>query len=181
MPWSWTAILTWGGLRGGLSMVLALSLPAALADRDTVVTMTFGVVVVSILVQGLTMPWLIRRLGVIEPHDQAHAGDTAHLLAARAAIVALREDAIADEEVRTRLLEWGEARARQAGDAVAEPTRSAAIRAEERRLHTIMLHAEKAAILDALRMGAITDDIGEEQLRAIDGRLVDLHDASHEA
>lgn len=47
---SWK-VLTWGGLRGGISVALALSLPAS-AQRDTVVAITYGVVVFSILVQG---------------------------------------------------------------------------------------------------------------------------------
>lgn len=48
------AILTWGGLRGGISVALALSVPAGGA-RATIVATTNGVVVFSILVQGLTV------------------------------------------------------------------------------------------------------------------------------
>jgi len=50
---SWK-VLTWGGLRGGISVALALSIPAGPA-RDTVVALTYGVVVFSILVQGLSI------------------------------------------------------------------------------------------------------------------------------
>ena len=56
---SWR-VLTWGGLRGGISVALALSLPLG-ADRDTVVSLTYGVVVFSILVQGLSIGYLTRR------------------------------------------------------------------------------------------------------------------------
>jgi CPA1 family monovalent cation:H+ antiporter len=55
-------ILTWGGLRGGISVALALSLPAG-AHRDAIITVTYGVVVFSILVQGLTLSRLLRRWG----------------------------------------------------------------------------------------------------------------------
>lgn len=64
IPPRWTAVLAWSGLRGSLSMVLALSLPAAMPQRDLVVTMTVGVVVLSILIQGLTVSPLLERLGV---------------------------------------------------------------------------------------------------------------------
>ncbi len=58
-------VLWWGGLRGALGLALALSLPAALALRNDIVVVTFGVVAFSIIVQGLTMPLLLRRLGFL--------------------------------------------------------------------------------------------------------------------
>ena len=54
------SILTWGGLRGGLAVALALALPAS-AARETILTMTYAIVVFSILVQGLTMKPLLRK------------------------------------------------------------------------------------------------------------------------
>jgi CPA1 family monovalent cation:H+ antiporter len=60
-------ILTWGGLRGGVSVALALSIPAQLADgapvpeREIVLSITYVVVVVSIVAQGLTIGRLLRR------------------------------------------------------------------------------------------------------------------------
>ena len=56
------AILTWGGLRGGISVALALSLPSG-APRDAIITVTYAVVIFSILVQGLTLSRLLRRAG----------------------------------------------------------------------------------------------------------------------
>ena len=63
-PASWAAVLTWGGLRGGLSMVLALSLPADFPHRELILHMTFGVVLLTLLVQGLTIKPLLRRVGL---------------------------------------------------------------------------------------------------------------------
>ncbi len=54
-------ILTWGGLRGGISVALALSLPAG-PERETILTVTYILVVFSIVVQGLTLPRLMRRI-----------------------------------------------------------------------------------------------------------------------
>jgi CPA1 family monovalent cation:H+ antiporter len=52
-------IMTWGGLRGGISVAMALSLPSAL-PRDAILAVTYTVVVFSILVQGLTIGKLVR-------------------------------------------------------------------------------------------------------------------------
>ena len=54
-------ILTWGGLRGGISIALALSLPVGF-ERDVLLAITYGVVVFSILVQGLTISPFLRKL-----------------------------------------------------------------------------------------------------------------------
>jgi len=54
-------VMTWGGLRGGISVALALSLPAS-PERDLILAITYVVVVFSIIVQGLTMDKLVKRL-----------------------------------------------------------------------------------------------------------------------
>jgi monovalent cation:H+ antiporter, CPA1 family len=56
-------ILWWGGLRGALALALALSLPASLPFAYDIRIATFGVVIFSVLFQGLTMPLLLRKLG----------------------------------------------------------------------------------------------------------------------
>jgi monovalent cation:H+ antiporter, CPA1 family len=61
LPEGSSRVLTWGGLRGGISVALALSLPPGPA-RDTVLKLTYCVVVFSILGQGLTIGRLVRRV-----------------------------------------------------------------------------------------------------------------------
>jgi len=58
-------ILWWGGLRGALALALALSLPPSLEWRNEIVVAAFGVVVFSVVVQGLTMPPLLRMFGFL--------------------------------------------------------------------------------------------------------------------
>jgi CPA1 family monovalent cation:H+ antiporter len=55
-------VLWWGGLRGALALALALALPTSLPFNNAIIIATFGVVTFSVVVQGLTMPVLMRRL-----------------------------------------------------------------------------------------------------------------------
>jgi CPA1 family monovalent cation:H+ antiporter len=57
-------VLWWGGLRGALALALALSLPASLPYANEIRIAAFGVVVFSVILQGLTMPLLLRKLGI---------------------------------------------------------------------------------------------------------------------
>jgi CPA1 family monovalent cation:H+ antiporter len=61
-------IMTWGGLRGGISIALALSLPPG-AERGVIVAITYVIVAFSILVQGLTISPLVQRLGLAQSHQ----------------------------------------------------------------------------------------------------------------
>lgn len=67
IPLAQQHVLWWGGLRGALALALCLSLPASLPMRDGVVIVTFAVVAFSVVVQGLTMPGLIKALGLRQP------------------------------------------------------------------------------------------------------------------
>ena len=97
IPLSWHAVLVWGGLRGSIALALALSIPMTLApvaapfpDRDLLLTATFGVILFSLLVQGLTMSPLLSRLGLI---DKKSAQQEYETLAARKsmALAAMQE------------------------------------------------------------------------------------------
>ncbi len=57
-------IVAWAGLRGALTIALALALPAVTPERDRLIAMAFGVVLFTLVVQGLSLPLLIRRVGL---------------------------------------------------------------------------------------------------------------------
>lgn len=59
-------VLVWGGLRGALALALALALPASVPEQREIVVVCFAVVAFSIFAQGLTMPWLLRRFGLVD-------------------------------------------------------------------------------------------------------------------
>lgn len=67
-------IMTWGGLRGGISVALALSLPNEIAARDAILTMTYVVVVFSIVVQGLSVGPMIRHVVERQPPPEISDG-----------------------------------------------------------------------------------------------------------
>jgi len=62
IPLRWQHVIVWGGLRGALALALALSLDSTFPERDRMLDLTFGVVVFSILVQGLTIKPLLKIL-----------------------------------------------------------------------------------------------------------------------
>lgn len=72
IPVSWreTVVMWWSGMRGVASVALALAVPlktdagAPFPDRDEIVFIAFGVIIVTLVLQGLTLPSLVRRLGV---------------------------------------------------------------------------------------------------------------------
>ncbi|MDQ0196428.1 cation:proton antiporter [Paenibacillus wynnii] len=65
-PSAWKAILNWGGLKGSLSIALALSLPPSFEGRQDVLVLTFSVVLFSLLAQGLTIKPLAMKLGLTQ-------------------------------------------------------------------------------------------------------------------
>jgi CPA1 family monovalent cation:H+ antiporter len=87
LPRKWSHVLVWGGLRGSLSMVLILTLPADFPGRSFLVTLVFGVVGTSLFLQGLTMQPLLRFLGMMADDEHSeYARARARALALRAAI-----------------------------------------------------------------------------------------------
>jgi CPA1 family monovalent cation:H+ antiporter len=60
------AVLIWGGLRGALTITLALALPAEIANRQLFIAMAFGVVLFTLVVQGVTLGPLIKRTGLAQ-------------------------------------------------------------------------------------------------------------------
>ena len=62
LPASFQHALFWGGLRGALALALALAVPTSVPERGAIIIAAFVVVSFSIVVQGLTMPWLIKQL-----------------------------------------------------------------------------------------------------------------------
>lgn len=103
----------WGGLRGSLSMVLVLSIPDSIAGKEALIAMTFGVVVLSVLVQGSTMGPVVRALGLVDKRSDAMAFMSRCIARLRAisaqqkiyARMAMEEGVHEDSDIATRLHE----------------------------------------------------------------------------
>ncbi len=72
LPRSWLLILFWSGLRGALSLALVLALPLEVPSRETLVVSTYAVVLFTLLIQGISLRWVLTRL--LTQRKQAPAG-----------------------------------------------------------------------------------------------------------
>ncbi|MGI9528102.1 MAG: cation:proton antiporter [Acidimicrobiia bacterium] len=98
------SVLVWGGLRGGVALALALSLPASLPLRELFIAMTGGVVLVTLLLNATTMSTLVHRLGLDRPsRSDEFLEASARLLAIEDARAKLDQLGFHDKIVRSRL------------------------------------------------------------------------------
>jgi CPA1 family monovalent cation:H+ antiporter len=98
-PWQWSAVTSWSGMRGAVSLVAALALPTNFPDRQLILFLTFSVIVATLVVQGLTLPVLIDVLGVHDDGGADREDAKARIKAAEAALARL-EQLVADGAVR---------------------------------------------------------------------------------
>ena len=84
-------IVSWAGMRGVVSLAAAFALPADFPSRDLILFLTFCVIAATLVGQGLTLPWLIRHLGVLAPAGKDAEEVHARLAAVEAAIQRLAE------------------------------------------------------------------------------------------
>jgi NhaP-type Na+/H+ or K+/H+ antiporter len=171
LPWTYPTVLAWAGMRGVVSLAAAFGLPdEGFPQKNVVLFLTFVVVVGTLLIQGLTLPALIRRLGVTGSEGQQdlirEAG--AQHAAANAALARLDQELANDgsvpEDVVSRLREKAEIRQLGAwerlggrgspdGTAIEPPTISF------RRLRRSMIDAERQVFIDLRDRGQIDDEV----------------------
>jgi CPA1 family monovalent cation:H+ antiporter len=85
------AVISWTGMRGVVSLAAALALPAHFPERDLIVFLAFCAILVTLVLQGTTLGWLVNRLGVVEDEATATAPEVA---TARAEIAVAALDAV---------------------------------------------------------------------------------------
>jgi CPA1 family monovalent cation:H+ antiporter len=161
-------IMGWCGMRGIVSLAAALALPAVLADgrpfpyRDLIIFFTFAIIAVTLVLQGLTLPLLIRKLRVSVDWSLREEQLNARNAMSKAAIAAIdalaQQESIAPDLAGRISAEFAEKNA--AGDADASVSEDHARLA--RRLRHAAITAERQELIRVWRENQISDDVLHE-------------------
>ena len=89
--WRVRTVVGWAGMRGAVSLAAALALPSDFPQRDLIVFLTFAVIFATLVLQGLTLPPLIRLLGVTDDDTESREELKARLVATKAALARIEE------------------------------------------------------------------------------------------
>jgi monovalent cation/hydrogen antiporter len=177
--WKGALILSWSGMRGAVSLAAALSIPLAtdagdaFPNRSLIIFLTFTVILGTLLIQGLSLPWLVHWLG-IEDGDGAEKEEAkARLFAAEAALARLEE--LAEEDwVREDTLErlrgmfgFRRERFRSRFDPESDGQVEERSAAFQRLMHEL-LAAERDAVFELRRNRRIDDNVMRRVVRDLD-------------
>jgi CPA1 family monovalent cation:H+ antiporter len=178
-PWRAVTVIGWAGLRGVVSLAAALALPAGFPGRELILFFTFVVILVTLVGQGLTLPAVIRALGLAPEADKAGAEAQARALTAEAALARL-DDLEAEWPTHKPLIDALRAKYEHATShaeerAGAEPGAAEQEQLEHTQIRRELIEAERRAAFDLRERGVIDDDL----LRRIE-RDLDLEELRSE-
>jgi CPA1 family monovalent cation:H+ antiporter len=172
-PWQAPVVIAWAGVRGAVSLAAALALPTDVPQRDLIVFVTFAVILFSLIGPVVTLPGLVRFLGLEDDGGAAREDAKARIRAAEAALARIEEIAAegwANDDSLERAR--GQYRFRTSrfrsrltgdGDGAAEDR---SIRYQ--RLRRELLDAERAAVVALRNEGLITEEVMQRVQRDID-------------
>jgi CPA1 family monovalent cation:H+ antiporter len=158
-------VVGWCGMRGAISLAAALAIPSTIDGHAQVVYLTFVVILVTLVGQGLTLPALVKALGITDAREWSPEEAIARLEAAQTALDRLDEledeERIAEEPLR-RLRELYRARFRQCmavigGEKPPEAAQEQRMRYGE--LRRDLIAAERAAVLGLRNQGKVSQDV----------------------
>jgi CPA1 family monovalent cation:H+ antiporter len=178
-PWQWPVIVGWAGIRGALSLAAALAIPltvrsgAPFPERDRIIFLTFGVILVTLVLQGLTLPVLIRRLGVEDDGSAEREENEARLRAAEAGLDRLEAIAaeqrapqeLIDDLRRHYIHRLRRLRARSDGSFDGRHEEQLQ---QSRQLQRELLDAEHTTVIELRDQGVINDQVLHEIERDLD-------------
>ncbi|MEQ8960598.1 MAG: sodium:proton antiporter [Coleofasciculus sp. C2-GNP5-27] len=189
IPMRWRHILLAGNIKGSLSTALALSLPADLPGRETLLAIVLGIVLVSLVAQGLSLPWMVRHLKLSyrsESYQQIEELQ-AQLMTAKAAqdeLGSLLKTGVLPKSIYEEMRASYQLRVATADRTLREiynqrSENSTENRSDRTKLEAIrrqLLLAEKGALTDALRKRILSDAVVQERIKRIDELLLKLED-----
>ncbi len=181
IPLTWQHLLFWGGMRGGVTLALALSLPIGVPERDTLIVAAFGVVLFTLVVQGLTIRPLVGLLKLVPvarekiPYQETRA----RLLAARAAERRLHELHRAEtitEKVFQQVGEEYENRRRELAETLEQlyQENDTLLSSEIHSVQLEALRAQRSELFDLNRRGVISEHVYRTLTAEIDEQLENL-------
>ena len=164
-------IISWAGMRGVVSLAAAFALPADFPARDLILFLTFCVIAATLIGQGLSLPWLIRHLGVLAPVGGNGEEGHARLAAVEAALRRLEELKHDYPDHLPLIDQLREEYEHEAGHVMPSPGKGPDEAEQElldhRAIRNAVLLAEREAVI-ALRDAGVIND---ETLRAIERDL----------
>jgi CPA1 family monovalent cation:H+ antiporter len=172
-PFRNVVVISWAGMRGIVSLAAALALPTDFPQRDLILFLTFCVILVTLVGQGLTMPFVIRRLGLVDEESIEREEHKARLVAAKAGMARLAE-LEAEEWVITDHIQYLRGKYEQRsqrylgqyhgnGNETTELQAAALLR-----LQRELIQAEFAALIQLRNSGVINDEIMRRVQRELD-------------
>ncbi|MBK1658454.1 Na+/H+ antiporter [Paracraurococcus ruber] len=170
--WRHTAVIGWAGMRGVVSLAAALALPDEIPERDLLVFLAFVAILATLVLQGTTLEWVIRTLGVEAPaHDGGIAPDEAEgrriiAAAALSAIEQFLDDPLEGAIARDILPEYQD-RAGHLHRTASNRGAAAAERSARRRLRLAALEAGREALI----AHAMAGDLHAEGLQKLEQEL----------
>jgi CPA1 family monovalent cation:H+ antiporter len=184
------AVISWAGMRGVVTLAAAFALPRETPERSTLVLAAMTVTVGTLLLQGLSLPWLARSLGVRGPDPREDALQEATILqsSVAAGLKALEDCPDVDDELMETLRERAENRTNIVWERLGQGRSDAAETPSEtyRRVRLLMLGAERAELLRIRDAGTVDQevlvhvlaqlDIEESMLDRIHERTEELRD-----
>jgi CPA1 family monovalent cation:H+ antiporter len=173
--WGWDAatVVSWAGMRGVVTLAAAFLLPASTPQLQLLQLAAFTVVAGTLLLQGSTLPWLIRRMGLIGPDPAEDALQAASLVnaAAQAGLQRLSRVKSPDDppEIIAELNEKSARRSNALWERLGRSQEELETpQATYRRLRLEMLDAERTSVLEARDRGGYDDEVLRTALTAID-------------
>jgi len=169
-PWQVPLVVGWAGMRGVVTLAAVFLLPESTSYREVFVAIAFAVTAGTLLLQGLTLPWLVRRLGIEGPDAaEDHLQEASvYQRAARAGINELEEALTGDEpdevvqRLRQRTLDRSNAIRERLGSQRETPSVMYA------RLRERMLRAEREEVLRVRRLGLVDQHVLRNVLDSLD-------------